>query len=52
MEKDPPFLQAGDVAVVEMVPMLPLYVEPFSECPALGRFALRDLQQVMSWGGK
>ena len=48
VEKDPQLLQTGDVAIVEIVPLQPLAVEAFSECAALGRFALRDLQQASS----
>lgn len=46
LERDPKQLRNGDIAIVELVPTQPLVVEAFSEYPALGRFALRDLRQV------
>jgi elongation factor 1-alpha len=43
-------LQNGDAAFVRLVPLGPLCVEAFGQCPALGRFVLRDNQQTVAVG--
>ena len=45
-EEAPKFIKSGDAAIVCLVPSKPMCVEPFSEFPPLGRFAVRDMRQV------
>ncbi len=45
-EDAPKFIKSGDAAIVTLIPSKPLCVEPFSEFPPLGRFAVRDMRQV------
>jgi elongation factor 1-alpha len=47
-EEAPKFIKSGDAAIVTLVPSKPLCVEPFSEFPPLGRFAVRDMRQVIN----
>ncbi|WP_336359155.1 translation elongation factor EF-1 subunit alpha [Haladaptatus sp. ZSTT2] len=49
-EENPDFIKAGDAAVVTMRPQKPLVVEPSSEIPELGSFALRDMGQTIAAG--
>ena len=48
--ENPEFIQKDDAAIVEVVPSKPLVVEKFSEYPALGRFAIRDMKQTVAVG--
>jgi elongation factor 1-alpha len=41
---------AGDAAYVKMVPSKPMCVEPFTQYPPLGRFAVRDMRQTVAVG--
>ena len=50
VESTPESVCAGDVCTVLMEPTKPLCVEAFSECPPLGRFAIRDGQQTVAVG--
>jgi elongation factor 1-alpha len=50
LEKNPQFIKQGDVAIVKMKPIKPLVVEKFSEFPALGRFAMRDMGKTVGVG--
>ncbi|MCK4424269.1 translation elongation factor EF-1 subunit alpha, partial [Candidatus Bathyarchaeota archaeon] len=43
VEEKPTFLKTGDSAVVRMEPLHPIAVEPYTEFPELGRFAVRDM---------
>merc|ERR1719466_698286 len=36
----PKFIKSGDAAIVKLIPSKPMCVEPFSEFPPLGRFAV------------
>jgi len=49
-EELPKLLKSGDAAMVNMIPSKPMVVEPFSECPPLGRFAVRDMRQTVAVG--
>jgi len=49
-EDDPKSIKTGDAAIVEMVPSKPMCVEPFSEYPPLGRFAVRDMRKTVAVG--
>ncbi|KAL0618333.1 Elongation factor 1-alpha [Plecturocebus cupreus] len=44
------FLKSSDVAIVDMVPGKPMFVENFSDCPPLGRFAVHDMRQTVAVG--
>lgn len=46
----PEFLKTGDAAVVKIQPLKPMVIEKFSDFPALGRFAIRDMGQTVAAG--
>jgi len=46
----PDFLKTGDVAVIKIQPLKPIVIEKFSDFPALGRFAIRDMGQTVAAG--
>ncbi|XP_035678301.1 elongation factor 1-alpha 1-like isoform X2 [Branchiostoma floridae] len=50
LEQNPAFLESGDTAIVQMIPSRPMCVEAFSDYPALGRFAVRDMTQTVAIG--
>lgn len=50
VEEKPPFLKPGDVAIVRFKPIKPMVVEKFSDFPALGRFAIRDMNRTIGIG--
>ena len=49
-QKNPDFIKTGDVAIVRIKPTKPVVVEKYSEYPALGRFAMRDMGQTVAAG--
>ncbi|QIB75257.1 translation elongation factor EF-1 subunit alpha [Halogeometricum borinquense] len=49
-EEEPDFIKAGDAAVVTLRPQKPLVLEPSSEIPELGSFAIRDMGQTIAAG--
>jgi elongation factor 1-alpha len=49
-EESPDFIQNGDAAVVTVRPQKPLSIEPSSEIPELGSFAIRDMGQTIAAG--
>merc|ERR1712025_671108 len=49
-ENNPKFIKSGDAAIVLLNPRKPMCVEPFSEFPPLGRFAVRDMRQTVAVG--
>jgi len=49
-EENPQFLKTGDAALVKIVPTRPMVIEPVSEFPQLGRFAIRDTGQTLAAG--
>jgi elongation factor 1-alpha len=50
IEEKPAFLKAGDGALVKLRPLSPIVVEPYSEIPQLGRFAVRDMGMTIAVG--
>ncbi|MFH0713331.1 MAG: translation elongation factor EF-1 subunit alpha [Candidatus Micrarchaeota archaeon] len=50
MQKNPDFIKTGDVAIVKIRPTKPTCAEKYSEYPALGRFAMRDMGQTVAAG--
>jgi len=44
IEENPKYLKNGDAAIVKMIPAKPMVIEPFSDFPPLGRFAVRDMK--------
>merc|ERR1712183_173829 len=46
-EDNPKFIKSGDAAIVKLEPSKPMCVEPFSEFPPLGRFAVRDMSKPL-----
>ncbi|SFR61794.1 translation elongation factor EF-1 subunit alpha [Halogeometricum limi] len=49
-EENPDFIKAGDAAVVTLRPQKPMVLEPSSEIPELGSFAIRDMGQTIAAG--
>jgi elongation factor 1-alpha len=49
-EENPDFIKTGDAAVVTVRPQKPLSIEPSSEIPELGSFAVRDMGQTIAAG--
>merc|ERR1711965_1264001 len=49
-EEFPKHIKSGDAAIVKLTPSKPMVVEPFSEFPPLGRFAVRDMKQTVAVG--
>ena len=49
-EKNPKYIKKGDAALVRFRPLKPLVVEKYSEFPALGRFAIRDMGMTIGAG--
>lgn len=49
-EKNPQFIKQGDSAIMKFKPIKPLVVEKFSDFPALGRFAMRDMGKTVGVG--
>ncbi|MEM0480849.1 MAG: translation elongation factor EF-1 subunit alpha [Candidatus Aenigmatarchaeota archaeon] len=43
VQEKPEFIKVGDAARIRVQPLKPVVVEKFSEFPALGRFAIRDM---------
>jgi len=43
IQEKPDFIKTGDAAKIRVQPLKPVVVERFSEFPALGRFAIRDM---------
>jgi len=50
VEEKPQFLKPGDVAIVKFKPVKPMVIEKFSDFPALGRFAMRDMNRTIGIG--
>ena len=50
VEQKPQFIKQGDAAVIKLKPLKPLAAEKFSDFPALGRFALRDMGRTIAAG--
>ncbi len=50
MQKNPDFIKTGDVAIVKIRPTKPVCAEKYSDFPALGRFAMRDMGQTVAAG--
>jgi len=50
LEDFPKFIKSGDAAYVNLTPQKPMVVEPFTEYPPLGRFAVRDMRQTVAVG--
>ncbi|WP_115864872.1 translation elongation factor EF-1 subunit alpha [Halorussus litoreus] len=49
-EENPDFIKSGDAAVITVRPQKPLSIEPASEIPELGSFAIRDMGQTIAAG--
>lgn len=50
IQKNPDFIKTGDAAIIKVRPTKPIVAEKFSEYPALGRFAMRDMGQTVAAG--
>merc|ERR1712115_171839 len=49
-EDNPKFIKSGDAAIVLLTPSKPMCVEPFTDFPPLGSFAVRDMRQTVAVG--
>ena len=50
VEEKPSFLKTGDAALVKLRPVRPMSIEPYSDIPQLGRFAIRDMGSTVAVG--
>jgi len=50
LEAAPKNVKNGDAAIVKLTPSKPMCVEPFTDYPPLGRFAVRDMRQTVAVG--
>ena len=50
IEENPKFVKTGDACLVDMKPTKPFCVESFTDCPPLGRFAVRDMRKTVAVG--
>lgn len=50
IEDSPEFLKRGDAAMIKLVPSKPMCIETFTDCPALGRFIIRDMNRSVGVG--
>ncbi len=50
LQKNPDFIKTGDVAIVRIKPSRAICAEKYSDFPALGRFAMRDMGQTVAAG--
>ncbi len=50
IEDNPQSLKKGDAGIVELQPIKPASIEVFKEFPPLGRFAIRDMGQLVAVG--
>merc|ERR1712048_822004 len=50
VEDNPKFIKSGDAAIVKLTPSKPMCVEPFTDFPPLGRFAVRGMRQTVAVG--
>ncbi len=50
IEKNPPFIKMGEIAIVKFKPIKPMVIEKFSDFPQLGRFAMRDMGKTVGIG--
>jgi len=50
LEENPEYIQKGDNALVELRPIKPSVIEVYKEFPPLGRFAIRDMANLVAVG--
>jgi elongation factor 1-alpha len=50
IQEKPDFLKTGDGALVRLRPLSPMVIEPYSQIPQLGRFAVRDMGSTIGVG--
>ena len=50
LETNPEYIKTGDAAVVKVRPTKPLVIEPASQFPQLGKFAIRDMGITVAAG--
>jgi len=50
LEKLPEFIQPNESALVKLVPKKPICVEPYNMYPGLGRFLVRDHNEIIAVG--
>ncbi|MHA1129930.1 MAG: translation elongation factor EF-1 subunit alpha [Candidatus Helarchaeota archaeon] len=50
IQEKPDFLKQGEGGIVKFKPIRPMVIEPFSDFPPLGRFAVRDMGRTVAVG--
>ena len=50
LEENPVSISFDDVAIVEIVPSMPVFVERLDACPTLGRFVIRVGNKMIGCG--
>ncbi|MFX1297725.1 MAG: translation elongation factor EF-1 subunit alpha [Promethearchaeota archaeon] len=50
IQEKPDFLKQGEGGMVRFKPIRPMVIEPFSDFPQLGRFAVRDMGRTVAVG--
>jgi elongation factor 1-alpha len=50
IEETPKYLKSKEAAIVKINPLNPLCVERFADYPSLGRFIIRDMEQIVAVG--
>ncbi|EFC36406.1 predicted protein [Naegleria gruberi] len=50
IEENPSCLEIGDVALVELAPTVPLFVDSYNDCNKLGRIIIRDGRATIAVG--
>lgn len=50
IEKNPPYLKMGDVALAKFKPMQRICLEMFPNYPQLGHIRLRDMNEIVAIG--
>eukprot|EP00026_Physarum_polycephalum_P018115 Phypoly_transcript_19585.p1 GENE.Phypoly_transcript_19585~~Phypoly_transcript_19585.p1 ORF type:complete len:157 (+),score=28.70 Phypoly_transcript_19585:58-528(+) len=50
LEEAPEYIRSGSTAIVKLVPTKPLCLEEYASFPALGRFFVCDMRQIVAFG--
>lgn len=50
LEDAPHRVRANESAIVKIVPLKPMCVETYAECPSLGRFTVHDMRRIVAIG--
>lgn len=50
IDDSPEYLKTGNAALVKLVPENEVFVEPYENCPPLGRFVIQDMDRIIGVG--